>query len=321
MLCASVVGSWIDRAPSRVTPLLVSIFTNHGAIIAAYLCWLVWPGSSGNSATDAQSHTYSTGKAILFGFTLLTDVVQDLSSIANKLSIERDCIPVLVGPATPNMSYSLTQVNAVLSRLDLACKLIAPSLLPLIISTFDSQKRWILLLMSITAVLWVLEIWCAKVIARENTQLHLVKQNLKELGTLQMHNVEIEPKFPIVGFYSWPQKAYRMFYGDPMTRLKSYFSMQIWPASFCIALFQMTILAYSSTLITYLFEVGFSINAVTIARASGSVMALLSTFITPLVVRYLRNRRQPSGGSEGKIIRTVGLWGVSFQLLCTVRLC
>lgn len=102
MLCASAVGSWIDRAPSRLPPLLVTISCNHGAIVASYLCWLLWPLIAGYGGDDADTTALQTpfsslSKGFLFGFILLLDVIHDLSAIGNRLSVERDWVPVLVG--------------------------------------------------------------------------------------------------------------------------------------------------------------------------------------------------------------------------------
>lgn len=57
-------------------------------------------------------------------------------------------------------------------------------------------------------------------------------------------------------------------------------------------------------------------------------MALSSTLITPALVGYMRKRhsrsilRSEEGGEQqddelgGKVVRTVGLWGISLQFLC-----
>jgi iron-regulated transporter 1 len=153
MFCASIVGSWIDRAPSRLPPLLISILSNHGAIVAAYICWLIWlimAGTETDNTPHAQNPFSSSAKGFQFGLILVLDAIQHLSATGNKLSLERDWVPALVEPAgTSDAAYSLTQVNAVMGRIDLICKLVAPSLLPLIISK-SGRTSWILLLVGAT---------------------------------------------------------------------------------------------------------------------------------------------------------------------------
>lgn len=102
MLFASAVGSWIDRAPTRLRPLLISICSNHGAIVGSYLCWFLWPliaGYEGNDG-DAGSQTpfSNLSEGFLFGFILLMDIVHELGATGNMLSLQRDWVPALVGP-------------------------------------------------------------------------------------------------------------------------------------------------------------------------------------------------------------------------------
>jgi iron-regulated transporter 1 len=216
-------------------------------------------------------------------------------------------------------------------RIDLVCKLIAPSLLPVVISTLNSRTAYLLLLAVLTVVFWAAEVWCACVIARENTEIHTPKVPSNDSATVEDLAIEDWYNHLKPGLQSLPQKMYFILYQDPAARLRHYFSIAIWPASIAGALLQLTVLAYSATLITYLLEIGFSLSSITIARASGSIMALSSTAITPAVVKYMKKRQRRSmlrsdGGEErqddeveGRIVRTVGLWGISFQFVCLVR--
>jgi iron-regulated transporter 1 len=335
MLFASAVGNWIDRAPARLPALLITIVLNHAAIIASYLCWLYWPVITGN--TDESTGSQAAGpfsnfsRGFMYGLILFLDVVHDLSAIANRLSVERDWIPTLVGPITPDLSYDLTQINSVFVRIEHIVKLVAPSLLPLIMSTITIRAKWILLLIGMTVLLWVIEVWFARAIAAENPELQAAKK--------PSHNMEAMEDTPVserfshlkLGVQSWPQKLCVVLYRDPAARLKHFFSIRMWPASMSVSLLQLTVLAYSATLITYLLEVGFSLSLITIGKASGSITALASTIITPAAVRYMRKRqarRQRIGesedddldGGEGRIVRTVGLWGIASQFLFLVSL-
>jgi iron-regulated transporter 1 len=113
MLCASGVGGYIDRVPSRLSPLLIIISINHCTIVAAYVCWLFWPLLARYEGDDAsQSPFSSTSKGFLFIILVLLDVIQDLSVIGSRLSMERDWVSVLVDPITnTESSYGLTEVN------------------------------------------------------------------------------------------------------------------------------------------------------------------------------------------------------------------
>ena len=130
-------------------------------------------GYEGEDQAPTRSPFSNLSKGFLFGFILLLDVLQHLSALGNRLSVERDWVPVLVGEVTSDVTYGLTQINAVLGRIDLICKLVAPSLLPLIVSNFNSRAAWIILLVVVTVIMWAFEVWCAHIIAKDNPQLEL----------------------------------------------------------------------------------------------------------------------------------------------------
>jgi len=205
-----------------------------------------------------------------------------------------------------------------MTRLDLVCKLIAPSLLPLIVSNFSSRSVWIMLLTLVTFMFWTLEVWFAHILAKENDELWLPKTTTKVLEGNETYHT------PQPGFSSMLQKLYSVIYQSPRMRLKYYFAIPVWPASISISILQLSVLAYSATVVTYLLEVGYSLSAVTLARGSGTIMALCGTFIIPLAATYLRKRYSRSQGIgeseiEGRVVRKIGLWGVSSQFFFMVR--
>lgn len=328
LICSSAVGNWIDRSSSRLSTLLITIFVNHAAIVGSYCCWFYWPVVAGEEIAVESSTPFSTlSKGIMYGLILLLDVIHDLGAIGNRLSLERDWVPVLVGPITPETTYGLTQVNSVMVRLELTVKLIAPSLLPVIMNSFGSREGWILLLIAVTVAMWAIEAYLAKLVARENPELQDLKTPSSDPATLE--DLEIEDQFVHLksGISSLPRKMYFVLYQDPAVRLRHFFSIPMWPASISLALLQVTVLAYSATMITYLLQTGFSISIITAARASGAITGLASTAITPWLVgllrsRYLRGPRIDADGeddaAEGKVVRTVGLWGIILQFLCLV---
>jgi hypothetical protein len=55
-------------------------------------------------------------QASLFAGILLSDVVQELSAIGNRLSLERDWVPALIDHDESGLRYSLTQMNAVIKK-------------------------------------------------------------------------------------------------------------------------------------------------------------------------------------------------------------
>ena len=330
LLFSSAVGNWIDRSQSRLRPLLTSVYLSHGAITLSYLAWLLWPivpsDRYGDEKSEAHVTAWNVPKALLFGLIVLLDIAHDMSVIANRVSLERDWVPVLVGPITPDVTYGLTQVNAVMKRLDLASKLVAPSILPLIIAVFNIREGWILLLAATTIVFLIIQVRSMSVVAKENPELQALKTPSAGVSADEGYNLDGQYTHLKSNFRSWPHRMYVVMLTNPVARLRHYFSMPIWPASIAGALAQMTVLAYSSTLVTYLLEVGFSLNVVTVARASGTIMALASTVIGPMAVNFIRrksrqslNRNTTGDDVEGAVVRSVGVWGIVSQVLCLVE--
>jgi iron-regulated transporter 1 len=120
---------------------------------------------------------------------------------------------------------------------------------------------------------------------------------------------------------------------------KHYFSSKAWTPSLALALLHLSALSYGATFITFLLNVGLSLDLITIARGVGSVIEISSTVVTPVGVQYLGKARnhgrfrgeiRSSDDSETALLETespdmegrtetglerLGLWGISWQLL------
>ena len=121
---------------------------------------------------------------------------------------------------------------------------------------------------------------------------------------------------------------------------EGYFSTTVWIPSVALAMLHYNMMTWRATFITYLINTGYSLNAITIARAIGSVFEICSTVITPIGIHYMGHtksgKRRTSGGDDededealihsedGADARTTtglerfGLWGVTWQLLFLV---
>ncbi len=68
--------------------------------------------------------------------------------------------------------------------------------------------------------------------------------------------------------------------------LEMYFSTSVWIPSLTLAMLHYSMLTWRATFITYLINVGYSLNFITTARTVGSVFEIGSTILTPLGIRY-----------------------------------
>ncbi|OWP06754.1 hypothetical protein B2J93_8811 [Marssonina coronariae] len=296
---SSSVGAWIDRSSNQATPFLTSIFVNHGAIVLAYLAWMFWPALVDDGSASTRN--------VLFGAIIVLDVIQNLSATANSLSLGRDWIPSLVG-IDLSSEQTLTQVNAVVARVDLLCKVASPSLLPIVISTF-SRNTWIALVTMSTVSVWCLEGFCLHRVTRENPRLLSPRVQSKRAEEAVEDRMG-EPE-NLLG------RASVHLHRRPLRRIRQFFSMAVWPASITTAFLYLTVLVYSATLITYLLQRGFSLSVVTTARTSGSLMGFVATFTTPVASRYL-TRRLSLASNNGIVTRKLGSWGITGQFLALI---
>ena len=329
-----MVGRWVDANPNRLQTLLSTISANRLAVIGASVLWffVVEPlNGHPNGATFGPSLDGLPSRAILkggmFGLILILGIMENLSASGNMLSMERDWI--VTAASEDGQRYDLTHLNAVMRRIDLICKLIAPILISIIVSLLGTRVG--VLVVGVTSMVsWGIEIFCAKRVWKRNPKLNARK--------LVSGRTELENSIPDIRSrttLSQVSEALHRYTQD----FKHYFSSQVWPASLALTLLHLSALSYGATFITFLLSVGFSLDLITLARAAGSIVEISSTVVTPFGVQYL-GKAQNHGYFRGEVRRSedsetalledesvdlkgrtetglerLGLWGLSWQLL------
>lgn len=267
----------------------------------------------------------------LFAIVVLLGICEKLSGIGNMISMERDWVPALaMATSTEQVSpQKLTQLNAVMRRIDLICKLVAPILISIIISV-TSIRTGVVTVAGMSGATWGIEIWCARRVWQSCPQLQQDKphQPVEEIEMLNRSSPSI--------LETQTSKANVLRIWQSQSRqLRAYFSTNVWIPSLSLAILHLSVLSYSATFITYLLNTGFSLLLITIARTLSSVAEVSSTFVAPIGVNYLARSRKSSSqeeGAEGLLpeedlaekrhgvgLERLGLWGISLQLLSLVR--
>jgi len=178
--------------------------------------------------------------------------------------MERDWVPALADTLTTTQhGYTLVHLTAVMRRIDLICKLLAPIVISALIST-TSTRAGIAAVGCTSLLSWPLELLSAQAVWRANPRLRQSKP----------------PASP-----SQPQPTSLL--ADVHARLAAYFSTPVWAPSMALALLHFSPLSYSATFMTYLLSTGFSLPLITVARAVGSVVEVSSTFVAPFGVQRL----------------------------------
>ena len=360
---ASAVGSWIDHAPSRLWILRVTISAQRISIVIAYVFWLFLANDDKAAVRRRNTiydHVETRGdtllqrsfdwtpsghmKNILFAIILILGVVEHLSDIANRISLDRDWLPILAPSSASSLSastpYDLTHLNAVMRRIDLICKVITPFLISGFVTTVNHHQIGIIAVALVSGLSWAAELWCARKVYSSSSALCSPKEFAK-FDTVSIiervsGNEAISIRNPLNLLYEiWHQSV--VWFWDQSLLLQQYFSTSVWIPSMAWALLHLTVLAYSASLITYLLNIGVSLYLITIASATGSLIEVSSTVLTPWVIHRLSRERAPdaptddeaveffSGGDKeargngGNVLEKVGLYGITWQFFCLVR--
>lgn len=330
MIClSSSIGRWIDHAPNRLSNLVSTITANRVSVILACIFWsFIVSDHSGSSANGFSKDT-------IFAVVLFLGVLEKLSGNANTMAMERDWIVVVAAPE--GQPYDLTRLNAVMRRIDLVCKLIAPIVISTIISTVASTRVGVLVVGGTSTLSWAAEWWCARRVYRQNVNLRKPKMVVAPAADTDNPSRQGGSSGGKT-VLSTLSSSLIVFAQD----FQFYFSSRVWIPSLALSLLHISALAYSATFITYLLNVGFSLTLITIARAVGSVVEISSTVVTPLGVDYLgkahhhhinnesddedgfdeslvQDALQHAGNSETGLER-LGLWGITWQVINLVSL-
>jgi iron-regulated transporter 1 len=330
---SSMVGRWVDQNPNRLEVLLRTISVNRFAVIGASVLWFFivepaigFPEGAISGRPFGGMPSSLIMKGAMFTFVLLLGILENLSASGNMLSMERDWVVAAAAP--DGRPYDLTHLNSTMRRIDLICKLIAPILISVIISA-TSTKIGVLVVAGMSTTSWTIEVLCARRAWNQNSKLQASKIVERENDRTIVRDLRLR------SLLYRTIEGWRLYLQD----FKNYFSSTVWIPSLALALLHISALAYSATFITFLLNVGFSLDLITLARAAGSVVEISSTVVTPVGVRYLgkarhggrfRGQIRSSEDSETALLENeildmecrtetglerLGLWGISWQLL------
>ncbi|KAI1807375.1 Ferroporti-1 [Daldinia bambusicola] len=327
ILFSSSVGRWVQKSPSRLRTLLSTIICNRGSVVLGSFFWILIL-----SQEDLVGHetrfvlpTNAILKGIGFAIAVTFGIIERLSASGNLISMERDWVVAVAAPA--GNPYDLTHLNAVMRRIDLVCKLISPILISAVISILGSIRLGVIYTGLTSLISIPIEVFSAKRVWNSSPLLQAPRT------VPASHSEAITRDTP----RSWISKTRQYFHGFEM-----YFSTSVWIPSVALALLHFNMLTWRATFITYLINIGYSLNVITIARAIGSVFEISSTVITPRGIEYMGKihhhasthradeddelgARLITGEQDGSQdvqtmigLQRFGLWGVSCQIINTV---
>ena len=302
---ASALGRWVDRAPSRLRVLLLTIIINRISILISCMIWFA-----------ILSFSYSAPKKVFFALALLLGMVEKLSRGTNILSMERDWVPTLANPsvdAKHPAPFDLTHLNTTMKRIDMLCKLIAPLAVSTFVSVIESDRIAVVVLTAISLLSLGPECWGVRQVWEQNRRLRVRKERADDsamncdqdqpmrlvhtnmLSVRQALNLYRKTTLYVVGSI----RAYMADFGY-------YFHTSVYIPSLCAAVPHASVLTFSGTMLTYLLNAGYSLNVVTVARASGAIFEISSTFLFPWAVGTLCKTNHARFGHDTSGYREVG---------------
>ncbi|KAI1268790.1 Ferroportin1-domain-containing protein [Xylariaceae sp. FL1019] len=349
---SSSVGQWVQRSPDRLRTLLSTILCNRGSVILGSFVWLFILSQENSVANESPANEplrYTVPqndilKGVVFAVAIAFGIVERLSASGNMISMERDWIVTAAAPlgkpwyyAPPSFLDDLTNLNAVMRRIDLVCKLIAPIAISIIISATGSVRVGVVYTALTSLISIPIELLSAKRVWNACPVLQAPKLIAQPRHTQEQESTVSDHR--LMGIISsWQTRVRQHFHG-----FETYFSTKVWVPSVALALLHFNMLTWRATFITYLINLGYSLNVITLARTIGSVFEISSTVITPWGIAYLGKTRRrgtlddlPDGSDIGLLqdeethedrindaqtvigLQRLGLWGMSSQVVNTV---
>ena len=289
ILFGSAIGQWIDQGTSRLRTLLTTILLNRFTIVTACIFWALIVSDSvngpskstsqrdGNAPDEPDSVVHGAAKTAVFCILLSLGIVESLARKANVVAMERDWIPVLAPPSLTE-GYTLVHVNAIMARIDMVCKLIAP----IAVSQFLSvvSMRWGVLTIAISnSISWFVEYYTAKKVA----------ESCPTLSAPKSVTVIDEVKPLPLAQRLWKTTAGHVTSWLPkyIDSLRIYFGSDVWKPSLANCITHASILSITSITVVFLLDSGYSLQFVTAGETISAFFELSSTFVTPFAVGRL----------------------------------
>ncbi|APA06317.1 hypothetical protein sscle_01g010870 [Sclerotinia sclerotiorum 1980 UF-70] len=302
---SSSVGRWVDKSPDRLKTLLTTININRIAVICASILWFFVVESESSSDVD---------EGMSPGLTTENMTVRNTVKISMFALILG--FGILEGLSANGNMLSMERDWVVVAA--------APEGRGYDLTHLNSTMRRIdlscrlLAPILISFLISVLGIKIGVMLMRKDVRYD-----------------EIIADFQVRSLMEKIARGVRFYRED----FQNYFSSKVWIPSLSLSLLHLSALSYGATFITFLLNVGFSLDLITLARAIGSVFEISSTIVTPVGVRHLSkahgrgrfDRLYRSDDSDESLLEgeheidesgrvatgleRLGLWGLSWQLI------
>lgn len=283
---------------------------NRVVVIIACLCWLAILGNHVHNEAppsedldgpklDARPLAFTQLKDVIFLFLIALGIIERLSRFANVVSIERDWVPTLANNGIDDkqsVRYDLTHLNAVMARIDLVCRLGSPIAISIFMALTKFSRLGALGLIVINLITWPLEYWTARTVWDRVDRLRqsnpATSACIKEISAVESSRSNDETHTRISFKSCWralldATEALSLWFVQYGSGLRQYFTTDVWKPSLAMTGLHFSVLTFSSTLIVFLVQSGFSMRIITCAEVVSATFELSSTYLFPWGVRFL----------------------------------
>ncbi|ORX88899.1 hypothetical protein K493DRAFT_341003, partial [Basidiobolus meristosporus CBS 931.73] len=257
IVLSSWVGKWVDYV-SRRTAVAIAIPTKRMSI--GLMCLGFWFLSRYDFSVGSERSTiYGVFGAIVFFACVLK-----VATISLSIAVDRDWIVIL----TKSDSSALTTVNTNMRRIDLISKIVTP----LFFGFLSSSQG------NVFCVVFV-GFWS---LASAVPELLIIKQvytlvpELAYSKVSQEHNAEKEETVATIPVLS------RFYQG-----WLSYINHPVFASSLSYAMIYMSVLSIAGTMVSYLSWKGYPESLISVMRSLMAVLALIGTFVMPIMKHFL----------------------------------
>ncbi|KAF2662520.1 hypothetical protein K491DRAFT_686399 [Lophiostoma macrostomum CBS 122681] len=232
---------------------------------------------------------------VLFGLGVGLACLEKLAFIGNTVAIERDWVIVV----SDSLELTRQDLNSVMRRIDLACKLIAPLCISLVDAYSTRTTIWVVFGQNaISAGFEYLAIAQVFAVIPELGQKTLAVNSNGEFSD-QENAIEEQLSLATASHRRW----YQVNFHKSLAPWQAYIHNPAFLASFSLSLLYFTVLSFNSQMMTYLLAVGFASVHISLMRFVAVLLELAATCTAPIFMRRIGAVRS-------------GLWFVNEQLVC-----
>ncbi|KAK3333419.1 Ferroporti-1 [Cercophora scortea] len=306
LLLSPAIGRWVDRNASRFHTIKITILVQRAAIVAGCILWiLLFSTPLASPQAILPLHLHHLSKITIVALLMILGIIERICAVGNTLVMERDWVPTIASEVS---DPPLHQLNAVMRRIDLVSKILAPVFVSVI------YIRDPLYLAAITAVTNLATVGIELATARSAWD----RCNVLKLAREPKATPESDDNITPDNNEATPPTDNVNTTNTNLKGLHLYFKSDVYLASLSTALQSLSVLSLSGPMTAYLLMLHYSPSLITTARSAISLIEILSTILFPLSASLLTRHPPHRPNTLPDTMSILGLLGVTTQLLVLI---